>query len=182
MWLTFTAALLKVILILCLVMQLYIYLPFFAVTIFTVTGFTVKCLQAYYLWLHFQHTGFLQSWWLSPLSHICYMCCVHNDFYILLFLFQECFPHNIHVAYIIKPEKFWEKQKTSLGSAKYKFEVSNIMKTDWFIVLVLLLFTACLHALGCASLKESGKYATHQGLMHKVVISLKVPLKWSHTS
>jgi len=36
---------------------------------------------------------------------------------------QECFPREIHVAYIIKPEKFWEKQKTSVGSSKYKFEV-----------------------------------------------------------
>ena len=40
--------------------------------------------------------------------------------------FQDCFPHKIHTAYIIKPEKFWEKQKTSLGSAKYKFEVGRI--------------------------------------------------------
>ena len=36
---------------------------------------------------------------------------------------QECFPREIHAAYIIKPEKFWEKQKTSVGSSKYKFEV-----------------------------------------------------------
>ena len=40
-----------------------------------------------------------------------------------LFISQECFPHKVYAAYIIKPEKFWEKQKTSLGSAKYKFEV-----------------------------------------------------------
>jgi hypothetical protein len=36
---------------------------------------------------------------------------------------QECFPQQIFAAYLIKPEKFWEKQKTSLGSSKYKFEV-----------------------------------------------------------
>lgn len=29
----------------------------------------------------------------------------------ILRVLQECFPHNIHTAYIIKPEKFWEKQK-----------------------------------------------------------------------
>ena len=46
-----------------------------------------------------------------------------------VFIFQECFPGNIHVAYIIKPEKFWEKKRTSVGSAKYNFEVSrNINK------------------------------------------------------
>ncbi|XP_048253877.1 triple functional domain protein-like isoform X2 [Haliotis rufescens] len=39
---------------------------------------------------------------------------------------QECFPGNIHIAYIIKPEKFWEKQRTSLGSAKYNFETNMI--------------------------------------------------------
>ena len=37
---------------------------------------------------------------------------------------QECFPGNINMAYIIKPGGFWEKQRTSLGSAKYNFEVS----------------------------------------------------------
>ena len=37
---------------------------------------------------------------------------------------QECFPGNITMAYIIKPGGFWEKQRTSLGSAKYNFEVS----------------------------------------------------------
>ncbi|KAL3855027.1 hypothetical protein ACJMK2_014257 [Sinanodonta woodiana] len=35
---------------------------------------------------------------------------------------QECFPGNINIAYIIKPEKFWEKQRTSIGSSKYNFE------------------------------------------------------------
>nr|KAG5714837.1 hypothetical protein BaRGS_000325 [Batillaria attramentaria] len=39
---------------------------------------------------------------------------------------QECFPGNIHMAYIIKPERFWEKQRTSLGSAKYNFETNMI--------------------------------------------------------
>ena len=36
---------------------------------------------------------------------------------------QDCFPDSINIAYIIKPEKFWEKKRTSLGSAKYNFEV-----------------------------------------------------------
>jgi len=46
---------------------------------------------------------------------------------------QECFPREIHVAYIIKPEKFWEKQKTSVGSSKYKFEVciSDVFDADY---------------------------------------------------
>ncbi|KAL8612455.1 hypothetical protein ACOMHN_058583 [Nucella lapillus] len=39
---------------------------------------------------------------------------------------QECFPGNINMAYIIKPGGFWEKQRTSLGSAKYNFETNMI--------------------------------------------------------
>ena len=46
-----------------------------------------------------------------------------NVLTVVLISLQECFPHKVYAAYIIKPEKFWEKQKTSLGSAKYKFEV-----------------------------------------------------------
>jgi len=44
--------------------------------------------------------------------------------FIFFFSFQECFPGSIYIAFIIKPEKFWEKQRTSIGSAKYNFEVS----------------------------------------------------------
>jgi hypothetical protein len=37
----------------------------------------------------------------------------------------NCVRHgSIYIAFIIKPEKFWEKQRTSIGSAKYNFEVS----------------------------------------------------------
>ncbi|CAB0013388.1 unnamed protein product, partial [Nesidiocoris tenuis] len=32
----------------------------------------------------------------------------------------------VHAAYIIKPDNFWQKQRTSLGSHKYKFEVNLI--------------------------------------------------------
>ena len=42
---------------------------------------------------------------------------------ISFFSSQDCFPDSINIAYIIKPEKFWEKKRTSLGSAKYNFEV-----------------------------------------------------------
>ena len=57
--------------------------------------------------------------------------------YCLYFMkFQECFPGNINIAFIIKPEKFWEKQRTSLGSSKYNFEVSFV----FVVVVVALLF------------------------------------------
>eukprot|EP00057_Strongylocentrotus_purpuratus_P005293 XP_003730629.2 PREDICTED: kalirin [Strongylocentrotus purpuratus] len=39
---------------------------------------------------------------------------------------QECVPDNIHMVYIIKPEKFWQKQRTSMGSSKLKFETAMI--------------------------------------------------------
>ncbi|XP_022244114.1 triple functional domain protein-like isoform X1 [Limulus polyphemus] len=44
----------------------------------------------------------------------------------ILKVLQESFPAKIHTAYIIKPENFWQKQRTSLGSSKYKFETSMI--------------------------------------------------------
>lgn len=36
---------------------------------------------------------------------------------------QECFPGNVHKALIIKSDRFWEKQKASIASSKFKFEV-----------------------------------------------------------
>ena len=50
---------------------------------------------------------------------------LYKNIHFTLPFLQECFPHKVYAAYIIKPEKFWEKQKTSLGSAKYKFEVGS---------------------------------------------------------
>ena len=38
---------------------------------------------------------------------------------------DEYFTHKIHSTYIIKPDNFWQKQRTSIGSSKYKFEVFN---------------------------------------------------------
>ena len=37
---------------------------------------------------------------------------------------QDHFGNAIHTAHIIKPDNFWQKQRTNLGSQKYKFEVS----------------------------------------------------------
>ena len=41
----------------------------------------------------------------------------------ILKVLQEYFATHIHTAHIIKPDNFWQKQRTSLGSQKYKFEV-----------------------------------------------------------
>ena len=41
----------------------------------------------------------------------------------LLKTLQEAFPAEIHVALIIKPDNFWQKQKTNFGSSKFIFEV-----------------------------------------------------------
>lgn len=41
----------------------------------------------------------------------------------LLKTLQEAFPAEICVALIIKPDNFWQKQKTNFGSAKFTFEV-----------------------------------------------------------
>uniref|UniRef100_A0A668AV20 non-specific serine/threonine protein kinase n=1 Tax=Myripristis murdjan TaxID=586833 RepID=A0A668AV20_9TELE len=40
----------------------------------------------------------------------------------LLKILQESFPSCIHVALIIKPDNFWQKQRTNFGSSKFEFE------------------------------------------------------------
>ncbi|XP_074654482.1 kalirin-like isoform X2 [Tubulanus polymorphus] len=49
-----------------------------------------------------------------------------NSIKPILKVLQECFPYTIQHAFITKPEKFWEKQKTSVGSSKYNFETSMV--------------------------------------------------------
>ncbi|TWW80452.1 Kalirin, partial [Takifugu flavidus] len=44
----------------------------------------------------------------------------------LLKTLQEFFPAEICVALIIKPDNFWQKQKTNFGSAKFSFETSMV--------------------------------------------------------
>ncbi|XP_061642801.1 kalirin-like isoform X2 [Phyllopteryx taeniolatus] len=39
---------------------------------------------------------------------------------------QESFSSNIHIALLIKPDTFWQKHKTNLGSAKLSFETSLV--------------------------------------------------------
>ena len=43
----------------------------------------------------------------------------------ILKVLQDYFGSAIHTAHIIKPDTFWQKQRTNLGSQKYKFEVRN---------------------------------------------------------
>ena len=45
----------------------------------------------------------------------------------ILKVLQENFATQIHTAYIIKPDNFWQKQRTSMGSQKYKFEVNTAL-------------------------------------------------------
>ena len=42
----------------------------------------------------------------------------------ILKVLQDYFSNSVHTAHIIKPDNFWQKQRTNLGSQKYKFEVS----------------------------------------------------------
>jgi hypothetical protein len=41
----------------------------------------------------------------------------------ILKILNESFATFVHMVYIINPDNFWQKQRTSLGSQKYKFEV-----------------------------------------------------------
>lgn len=70
----------------------------------------------------------------------------------LLKTLQEFFPAEICVALIIKPDNFWQKQKTNFGSAKFSFEVSQ-----WASVLLketYRFFFICNNLLKCLFLDE----------------------------
>ena len=45
----------------------------------------------------------------------------------ILKVLQDYFSSAIHTAHIIKPDNFWQKQRTNLGSQKYKFEVGVLI-------------------------------------------------------
>ena len=47
----------------------------------------------------------------------------------ILKVLQEYFAAHIHTAHIIKPNNFFQKTRTSLGSQKFKFE-TNLISTD----------------------------------------------------
>ena len=40
---------------------------------------------------------------------------------------QESFSQHVYIVYIVKPDNFWQKQRISIGSHKYKFEVIYLM-------------------------------------------------------
>uniref|UniRef100_A0A4W5MIA2 Trio Rho guanine nucleotide exchange factor a n=1 Tax=Hucho hucho TaxID=62062 RepID=A0A4W5MIA2_9TELE len=44
----------------------------------------------------------------------------------LLKILQESFPCCIHIALIIKPDNFWQKQRTNFGSSKFEFETTMV--------------------------------------------------------
>lgn len=43
----------------------------------------------------------------------------------ILKVLQDYFSSNIHNVVIIKPDNFWQKQRASISSHKYKFEIST---------------------------------------------------------
>ena len=47
-----------------------------------------------------------------------------NSIKPILKVLQEHFPAKINSVFIIKPENFWQKQRTNFGSNKFSFEVS----------------------------------------------------------
>ncbi|XP_026331830.1 triple functional domain protein [Hyposmocoma kahamanoa] len=40
----------------------------------------------------------------------------------ILKVLQEHFPSSVHQALVVKPDNFWQKQRTTIGAHKYKFE------------------------------------------------------------
>ena len=45
---------------------------------------------------------------------------------------HEFFPAGtVHQVFIVKPDNFWQKQRTSMGTHKYIFEVSLKFTKNW---------------------------------------------------
>ncbi|XP_049885181.1 kalirin isoform X2 [Pectinophora gossypiella] len=44
----------------------------------------------------------------------------------ILKILQENFPSSVHQALVVKPDNFWQKQRTTIGAHKYKFETTMI--------------------------------------------------------
>lgn len=57
----------------------------------------------------------------------------------ILKVLQEHFPSSVHQALVVKPDNFWQKQRTTIGAHKYKFEVSillllcNHLRLSWLL-------------------------------------------------
>lgn len=73
---------------------------------------------------------YFQQWWETNVLSLYELNALYIKFDCTFVSPQDCFPDSINIAYIIKPEKFWEKKRTSLGSAKYNFEVSCRIKIE----------------------------------------------------
>ena len=55
----------------------------------------------------------------------------------ILKVLQDYFSSAIHTAHIIKPDNFWQKQRTNLGSQKYKFEVGVLICCRYEVISIL---------------------------------------------
>lgn len=68
----------------------------------------------------------------------------------LLKILQESFPCCIHVALIIKPDNFWQKQRTNFGSSKFEFEVGIVFSFFSLTVYKYIYFFNINHANVCS--------------------------------
>lgn len=77
----------------------------------------------------------------------------------LLKTLQEAFPAEIHVALIIKPDNFWQKQKTNFGSSKFIFEVREAepLSKSFLLLCAVGTFLTFLPCLPCNGQDMKGK-------------------------
>lgn len=64
------------------------------------------------------------------LSCVGHLLCYRSASHLSCSRLQDVCPDVVHIVYLIKPEKFWEKHKTNVGSSKYAFEVSMSSLAD----------------------------------------------------
>ena len=71
----------------------------------------------------------------------------------ILKVMQENFATQVHTAYIIKPDNFWQKQRTSMGSQKYKFDVSTVTAVIWDVRNIAFRINICSGSEGLQNMK-----------------------------
>jgi triple functional domain protein len=81
---------------------------------------------------------------------------------LFVLISKENYNYNIHHVFIIKPDNFWQKQKTSFASSKYSFEVETRLDSQPFvnirISIIICLFYPTLFKHSLISIEQLSKY------------------------
>ena len=94
----------------------------------------------------------------------------------ILKVLQDYFSSAIHTAHIIKPDNFWQKQRTNLGSQKYKFEVGVLICCRYEVISILQSkskFPMKYEVISCGHLSLLGRFESCVGFSNDHRLTLK---------